>query len=147
MPPRGRISSSSARAAQEALERGTDLVLVTALQMPDSGEYYWFPMHPSDAAELLDRRQGELREDLEREAAWVREHVPGVEVSGEVRTGVPAAILHEAEPAAQLIVVGSHGRGLVASTLLGSVSRATLHGARRPVMVVPPLQDDRVERA
>ena len=61
-----------------------------------------------------------------------------MEVSGEVRVGVAAAVLRDAEPEARLLVVGSHGRGRLASALLGSVSRATLYGARRPVMVVPP---------
>jgi nucleotide-binding universal stress UspA family protein len=37
---------------------------------------------------------------------------------------------------ADLIVVGSHGRGLVGAALLGSVSRGILHEARRPVLVV-----------
>jgi nucleotide-binding universal stress UspA family protein len=141
--PHGR--RAALHAAQEAAERGTSLLLLTALQPPDSGEY-WFPLRPQDGTELVDRRRAELEEDLAREAAWVAEHVPGVEVSGEVRVGVAAAILHDAEPTAQLLVVGSHGRGAFTSALLGSVSRATLHGARRPVMVVPPLRDDRLER-
>jgi nucleotide-binding universal stress UspA family protein len=47
---------------------------------------------------------------------------------------------------AALIVVGSRGRGPLASALLGSVSRALARDARCPVMIVPdrlPLDDPR----
>ena len=37
---------------------------------------------------------------------------------------------------AQLIVVGTHGKGLVRRMLLGSVSRQVLNDADRPVAVV-----------
>lgn len=131
-------------AAQEAAERGTSLVLLHAMQQPDGGGYL-VTLRPHDVEEIFARRRAELEANLEGEAAWVRERVPGIEITSAVRIGMPEAILRDAEGTAQLIVVGSHGRGSLTSALLGSVSRATLHGAARPVMVVPPLHDNRLE--
>jgi nucleotide-binding universal stress UspA family protein len=49
------------------------------------------------------------------------------------------AVLDVAEELdAELIVLGSRGHSLVESALLGSVSNALVHHARRPVLVVPP---------
>jgi len=53
-------------------------------------------------------------------------------------------ILREAERLrADVIVVGSHGHGVVHRALLGSVSEGVLHGARCPVLILPsrPAQD------
>lgn len=66
----------------------------------------------------------------------------GFDAELEVRTGGAnlAKLIDDAaeEAGADLIVVGTHGRGGVAAALMGSVARSLCHTARRPVLVVPP---------
>ena len=62
-----------------------------------------------------------------------------------VRCGVsiPQTILEQAaEVDADMIVLGSRGLGPVKSVLMGSVSRAVLQRADRPVLVVPGLRPE-----
>lgn len=71
----------------------------------------------------------------ERLAGW-GEKYPDVQVRRVVTRDRPAhALLHEAA-GAQLVVVGSRGRGGFAGLVLGSVSHAVLHRSPCPVVVV-----------
>lgn len=54
----------------------------------------------------------------------------------QVTFGQPRTTLLDATSSAQLLIVGSRGRGGLEGMLLGSVSHAMLHHARCPVGVV-----------
>jgi len=50
----------------------------------------------------------------------------------------PEEILNAAnEEGCDVIVLGTHGKGFLAHTFLGSVSNAVLHRTRKPVLIVP----------
>jgi nucleotide-binding universal stress UspA family protein len=61
----------------------------------------------------------------------------GVEVEGRLVEMSAADALIEASEGAEMLVVGSRGRGGIAAAVLGSVSSACVRHARCPVIVVP----------
>ncbi|MGJ7906560.1 universal stress protein [Actinopolyspora sp. H202] len=74
---------------------------------------------------------------LSESVAGQREKYPDVVLRSEVVTNEGAAdALFSASEQADLLVVGSHGRGSIRSSLLGSVSYAVAHYAQCPVAVV-----------
>jgi nucleotide-binding universal stress UspA family protein len=83
--------------------------------------------------EEIEKRRGIA---LDEAAALAAEH--GVPVTFEVIAGVPAdeIVAYADNHDVDLTVVGSRGRGAIASALLGSVSQAVLHESRRPVLII-----------
>jgi nucleotide-binding universal stress UspA family protein len=134
------IATDGSPEAREAVGFGIELAsqheaAVTLLQV----------IPPTDWTQLehgalirQDPKEIRHRSDLALQEGAKLAEKHGVDVTSEVFAGIPAdEIVTFADSIdADLIVVGSRGRGAVASALLGSVSRAVLHEARRPVLVV-----------
>lgn len=113
-------------AFEQASFRGVDLVAVHAWS--DNGVFEfpggdWSAMQAAGEETLSERLAG-----------W-QERYPDVLVRRVVVADKPAHQLLEQAESAQLLVVGSHGRGGFAGMLLGSVGTTVVHGARMPVIV------------
>ncbi|BBX73073.1 universal stress protein [Mycobacterium shinjukuense] len=85
----------------------------------------------------LDWKSEAQRSLSEYLAGW-QERYPDVEVRRLVVFDHPGRELIEESESAQLVVVGSHGRGGLSGMLLGSVSNAVVHSVRTPVIVARP---------
>lgn len=98
------------------------------------------PLLSPPAALLLDRAalKARARHFLSGQVAAVCAEFPAVRVEQVVAWDVAATALVERSTGAQLVVVGSRGRGGFAGLVLGSVSHALLHHAHCPVAVVRP---------
>ena len=121
------VSEAALAWAFEAADaRSTDLVAVYAWRDLLSDQ-----RTPPDSA-IEQQARAELAERL---AGWCGKY-PDVQVRRVLVRDAPARAIVEQSVTAQLVVVGSHGRGGLGRLLLGSVSNAVLHRADCPVVVV-----------
>jgi nucleotide-binding universal stress UspA family protein len=108
------------------------------------------------ANELLAGRYGgaPLSADEPEMREKIAEQVEGLKKAGfdaelEIRTGshdVATLIARAADDVnADLIVVGTHGHGVLAAAVMGSVARGLCHHAHQPVLVVPPHRNGAAE--
>lgn len=86
----------------------------------------------------MDRLSQEQKDLLTKALGDCKKRWPDVHVDTLVTEDRPTRVLVDRSADAQLVVVGSHGRGAFTGMLLGSTSRSLLQASLCPVMVVRP---------
>ena len=119
-------------AAEEARLRDADLVVVTSFEVP---EIWWLGPYATEAPTVAER-QAAARRAAGKVVDEVLPDRAGHRVEVVATTTAPAAALIDASAAADLLVVGSRGRGGFRGLLLGSVSMQCMLHAHCPVTVV-----------
>lgn len=129
------LSRASEAATRQAIDLASDLgadLLIVSVIDPDARGA------AGTRLERMDQRRA--AREAAAQAVVVRGRQAGVGVSFLVWEGEPGPSIVEAAAAegADMIVVGSHGRGRVGRFVLGSVSDHVIRNATCPVVVVRP---------
>ena len=120
-------------AAGQARLAGASLHVVTAWAFPEHGTPFGIVFDLTSVADPI----AHAREALSRAIAATLGDHEGIEVRADVLPGDEAPVLLDAARDADLLVVGSRGRGAFVEMLLGSVSEQCVRLARCPIVVVP----------
>lgn len=117
-------------AAQEASRRGVSLTAVYAWMPPLTPglEYLW-------SEELVESQRAAAEEAIAIGTAGLSSQYPDLEIKREIVQAAPVAALVQTAEDAELLVVGSRGRGAISRLLLGSVSHGVLQALPCPVIV------------
>lgn len=123
-------------AALEALRRDATLEVVTAWSWDAVEGAPLAAVDPATLVRLAEQTQ-------QRAVAEVVEIMdPRPPVTRHVVQASALEALAQASQHAELVVVGTHGRGPVRSFLLGSVSLSVIKHAACPVVVMPPVHTE-----
>jgi nucleotide-binding universal stress UspA family protein len=120
-------------AIEEARVRGAEVKAVAAWEVPASAYGTGIVSIPVDPNAYKKIAQDALDKSLEEAGA----STAGVSVTPLLHMGHPANVLVEEARGADLLVVGSRGRGGFKGLLLGSVSQQCAHHAACPVAIIP----------
>jgi nucleotide-binding universal stress UspA family protein len=127
-----------------AKEYGAELVLLHVVENLTVG--YASDLFPVPMAEVFQEISGYAKAELAKLAALARER--GVAAVAEIVVqGKPSAeiIRHAAENAVDMIVLGTHGKGMLDQALFGSTTERVVRRAPCPVLTVRKAEHEFVE--
>jgi len=117
-------------AVAEAARRGASLTIACSW-------HYAVRDTRADAPETAGLLEEGAAAAVELAVDHISRNHPDVPVDSVVRLGQPVEVLADLSTAADVTVVGSHGRGELATLVVGSVVRGVLQRGHTPVVIVP----------
>ena len=128
----GAARSAVSWSADEARLRGRPLTIVHALMPPVTTGGLGVGLPPS--LDIIDDMERAALDEIEKVAAEFRAN--DLQVDGIVRIGAASSVMLEASEDADLVVIGSRGRGGFRGLLLGSVGAQVAAHSGCPVAVI-----------
>lgn len=138
------ISTDGSEFSRAAVEKSFEIIVSpekTAIKIVSVFEVIEpmdISISPEFSQELESSARQKAQEFAEQAAAQVRERFPHIDLTMQVSLGAPdeTLIATAKKWSADLIVIGSHGRGFWGRMLLGSITDSLVHHAPCSVLVV-----------
>lgn len=119
-------------AANAAAKRKTSVTLVSAYHLPQ----FMYAEGMVPPPELYEELAAEAQDKVDAAYQAIKAFDENIEVKGYVYESSPIDLLLKVSQSAEMIVMGSRGRGGLSGLVLGSVSAAVVSHAHCPVVVV-----------
>jgi nucleotide-binding universal stress UspA family protein len=127
-------ATALAWAAREANRRGALLRVVHAYSIPVYGDFGAGMALPAMDLSAYDDSQ---KTGAAEQIAPVRAQFPNVEIELKVEVGAPISTVIDCSKDAELVVIGSRGKGALAGLVTGSVAHAVARRAPCAVVLIP----------
>ena len=138
-------------AISSAINHNADIVILHVFEKVDPASNAWldpylyeerhqriYNEHISQTKELIQKRLKAIRE-TELEELKKNPELENMAISIEICEGFPAEeILSKAQELnCDTIIMGTHSKGIIANTFLGSTAKRVLRRTRKPVLIIP----------
>jgi nucleotide-binding universal stress UspA family protein len=146
------LSKNSAYALRYAINSAkrndAEIVILHVMTVIDEGTYNFMAAHIGEklVAEKMEERADYAKDRMKKRLNVFYDKVRAEDpeftdnkVSIEISKGYPAEeILRMADKLnCDMIVMGTHGKGTISQTFLGSMAKKVLHRTRKPVFIIP----------
>ena len=146
------LSKNSAHALRYAVNSAkrndAEIVFLHVMEIIGTNSYIFIPGHTGQKfvvekeKERVEYAEDRIKKRLKVFFDKVRAEDPefmDIKISIEIRTGHPAVeILKTADELnCDVIFMGTHGKGIVSQTFLGSMAKKVLRRTRKPVFIIP----------